>query len=120
MIRYLVRFELIYGYSDGAQGIVQYRGQNIADFWQTAEFEDLVHFLVWGRWPSAIEKEALRSELVKAAQDVPESVKTVICGFPYVLFHSYNLGILEPLILFMQKNGCTNADDHCRSRSIFG
>ncbi|KAL8832153.1 MAG: hypothetical protein Q9191_000426 [Dirinaria sp. TL-2023a] len=67
---------------DGAQGIVQYRGQNIADFWQTAGFEDLVHFLVWDRWPSAVEKEALRSELVKAAQEVPESVKRVIRGFP--------------------------------------
>ncbi len=71
--------------SDGAQGIVQYRGHNIADFWQTAEFEDLVHLLVWGHWPSTLEKEAMKDELFKAAQNVPESVKTVIYAFPYVL-----------------------------------
>ena len=70
--------------SDGAEGVVQYRGHNIADFWQTAEFEDLVHLLVWGHWPSTLEKEVLKDELFKAAQIVPESVTTVIYAFPYV------------------------------------
>ena len=36
-------------FSDGAQGIVQHRGYSITDFWQTAEFEDLLHLLVWGQ-----------------------------------------------------------------------
>ena len=71
--------------SDGAQGIVQYRGHNVTDFWQTAEFEDLIYLLIWGHWPSPLEKEAIKDELFKAAQIVPESVKTVIYAFPYVL-----------------------------------
>lgn len=71
--------------SDGAQGIVQYRGHNITEFWQTAEFEDLLHLLVWGHWPSTLEKEAVKDELFKAAQIVPNSVKAVIYAFPFVL-----------------------------------
>ena len=71
--------------SDGAQGIVQYRGHNITDFWQTAEFEDLVHLLVWGYWPSTLEKETIKDKLFQAAQIIPESVKTVIHAFPYGL-----------------------------------
>ena len=73
---------LTYSNSDGAQGIVQFRGHNIADFWETAEFEDLAHLLVYGQWPAPAEKEALRIELVKAANKVPESVIRVIQGFP--------------------------------------
>lgn len=91
MIKCLICYDLTYDDSDGAQGIVQYRGQNIADFWQTAEFEDLLHLLVWGRWPSAAEKEALRNELIEAAKEVPGSVQTVICGFPYVPFRLFYL-----------------------------
>ena len=73
---------LTYSNSDGAQGIVQFRGHNIADFWETAEFEELAHLLIYGQWPAPAEKEALRSELVNAAQKVPESVVRVIQGFP--------------------------------------
>ena len=72
-------------HSDGAQGIVQYRGHNLAEFWQTAEFEDLAHLLIWGRLPSAAEKEAFRKELVVGAQNIPDSVSKVIQSFPYVL-----------------------------------
>ena len=68
--------------SDGAEGIVQYRGHNLAEFWQTAQFEDLTYLLIWGRWPSTLEKEALRKELVAAAQEIPDSVSKVIQSFP--------------------------------------
>ena len=71
--------------SDGAQGIVQYRGHNITDFWQTAEFEDLLHLIVWGHWPSTIDNEAIKDDLIKAERIVPESVKAVIYAFPYIL-----------------------------------
>ena len=67
--------------SDGRQGLVQYRGHNLADFWKTADFEDLSHLLIWGHWPSAAEKEALRKELVTAAQKIPDSVSKVIQPF---------------------------------------
>lgn len=63
---------------------MQYRGHNLADFWNVAEFEDITYLLVWGHWPSADEKEALRKELAGAAQNVPESVVNVIQAFPCV------------------------------------
>ena len=68
--------------SDGSQGIVQYRGHNLAEFWKTAEFEDLSYLLVWGHWPSSAEKEAFRKELAAAAQKIPDSVSKVIESFP--------------------------------------
>ena len=53
-------------FSDGAQGILQHQGYSITDFWQTVEFEDLLHLLVWGHWPSTLEKEAIKEALFKA------------------------------------------------------
>ncbi|MCJ1282613.1 hypothetical protein MMC26_001938 [Xylographa opegraphella] len=67
---------------DGSMGIMQFWGHNIADFWETADFEDTTHLLLWGRWPTASEKEVLRMGLIKAAQDVPGSVIRVIQAFP--------------------------------------
>ena len=77
--------------SDGAQGIVQYRGHNIADFWQTAEFEDLLHLSAWGHWPSTVEKKAVTDELFKAVQIVPDRVKAVIYAFPFVLSNAQSV-----------------------------
>ena len=65
-------------------GIMQYRGHNIADFWETADFEDTTHLLVWERWPTAAERETLRKNLVRAAQDIPESAVRVMQAFPCV------------------------------------
>ena len=68
-------------------GIMQYRGHNIADFWETADFEDTTHLLIWERWPTGVEKEALRKDLVRAAQNIPDSVVRVVQAFPYVSYH---------------------------------
>ncbi|MCJ1385545.1 hypothetical protein MMC17_008668 [Xylographa soralifera] len=67
---------------DGSMGIIQFRGHNIADFWETADFEDTTHLLIWERWPNTAEKEALRKDLIRAAQNVPDSVVRVVQAFP--------------------------------------
>ena len=67
-------------------GIMQFRGHNIADFWKTADFEDMTHLLIWGSWPTAAEKEALRKKLIRAALDIPDSVVKVVQAFPCVIY----------------------------------
>ena len=91
-------------FSDGAQGIIQHRGYSITDFWQTAEFEDPLHLLVWGHWPSTLEKETIKDELFKAARIIPESVKTVIYAFPYVLSNTQSRADPNRLTFFYRKS----------------
>jgi citrate synthase len=55
---------------DGQNGILLYRGYNIADLAEKATYEEVVYLLLHGCLPSAEQKSALASELA-GARDLP-------------------------------------------------
>ena len=67
---------------------MQYRGHNVAEFWDTADFEDVAYLLTWGDWPTSEQRETFRKDIYKAMKEVPSSVIQVIRSFPYVLTKS--------------------------------
>ena len=67
---------------------MQYRGHNVAELWDTAEFEDLAYLLIWGDWPTSEQREDFRKNLYEAMKDIPNSVIQTIRSFPYVLMRS--------------------------------
>nr|ASK38711.1 citrate synthase-like protein [Paecilomyces divaricatus] len=68
-------------YTDGHRGLLLFRGYALEQLWQ-AEFEDMLHLLVWGKYPTPSQREALRLTLATLMSTTPKHVAEVIETFP--------------------------------------
>lgn len=59
-----------------------YRGYTLEQLWGS-EFEEMLHLLLWGKYPSPIQTEELRQRMAQYMQDVPDIVRRTIFSFPY-------------------------------------
>lgn len=60
---------------------LHYRGYDILDFAETAEFEEIAHLLIHGTLPTKSELSAYKTKL-KSLRKLPESVKTMLEAIP--------------------------------------
>jgi len=56
---------------------LHYRGYNILDFSDKAEFEEVAYLLIHGDWPNSTQLQAYKYKL-KALRDLPETLKTML------------------------------------------
>jgi citrate synthase len=66
---------------DGEQGILRYRGYDIADLAEHASFPEVCHLLIHGELPNATERETFRTRLTRHSL-VHEDMKKFFEGFP--------------------------------------
>ena len=64
---------------DPDQGILRYRGYDIADLAENSSYEEVSYLLLEGELPSSDELEAFREEL--AARELPRAVAAIIDGY---------------------------------------
>ena len=68
-------------YIDGEQGILRYRGYDIADLAESASFPEVCHLLIYGELPTRPEREEFRTRLTRHSL-VHEDMKKFYEGFP--------------------------------------
>ncbi|KKK16626.1 citrate synthase [Aspergillus rambellii] len=68
-------------FSDHERGLLLFRGYSLEELWDS-DFEDMVHLLVWGSYPTSLQKENLRRQLAELMLAVPESVHQAIRALP--------------------------------------
>ncbi|KAE8167975.1 citrate synthase [Aspergillus tamarii] len=68
-------------YSDHERGVLLFRGYTLAQLWGS-DFEDMLHLLVWGTYPTMQQKGDLNRKLTEQMLAVPESVHRTIRGLP--------------------------------------
>ncbi|KAE8363262.1 citrate synthase-like protein [Aspergillus caelatus] len=68
-------------YSDHERGVLLFRGYTLAQLWDS-DFEDMLHLLVWGTYPTMQQKRDLNRKLTEQMLAVPESVHRTIRGLP--------------------------------------
>jgi citrate synthase len=69
-------------YIDGEQGILRYRGYDIADLAESASFPEVCHLLIYGRLPTRPEREGFRTRLTRHSL-VHEDMKLFFEGLPH-------------------------------------
>ena len=60
---------------------LHYRGYDILDFAETAEFEEIAHLLVHGKLPNSAELKAYKTRL-RAMRGIPAAIKTILEAIP--------------------------------------
>ena len=60
---------------------LHYRGYDILDFAETAEFEEIAHLLVHGKLPNSAELKAYKTRL-RAMRGIPAAIKTILEAMP--------------------------------------
>lgn len=70
--------------SDHETGRLLYRGYTLEEMWN-GDFEDMMHLLVWGSYPTAAQRKVLSQKLAGYMVDVPESVIRAVQALPLVL-----------------------------------
>ena len=68
-------------YIDGEQGILRYRGYDIAELATHASFPEVCHLLIYGELPTRPQREAFRTRLTRHSL-VHEDMKKFFEGFP--------------------------------------
>lgn len=63
--------------SDHDHGQLVFRGYTLEQLWD-ADFEDMLHLLVWDTYPSPEERTGLREKLARYMEQVPRSVHEAI------------------------------------------
>jgi citrate synthase len=66
---------------DGEQGILRYRGYDIADLAENASFPEVCHLLIYGELPTRPQRESFRTRLTRHSL-VHEDMKKFFEGFP--------------------------------------
>ncbi|KAL4892505.1 citrate synthase [Aspergillus ambiguus] len=66
---------------DHDHGSLLLRGYTLEQL-EGSDFEDILHLLVWGSYPTTDQREALRRELARQMMAIPESVHRTIQSFP--------------------------------------
>jgi citrate synthase len=70
-----------------------FRGYSLDQLW-SCEFEDMLHLMVWGRYPTPSQSESLRRTLASLMADIPKTVFEVIEKFPSVTYSKNNILVL--------------------------
>lgn len=60
---------------------LHYRGYNILDFSDKAEFEEVAYLLIHGDWPNMAQLQSYKEKL-KSLRDLPEALKTILENIP--------------------------------------
>lgn len=68
-------------YSDHERGVLLFHGYTLSQLWDS-DFEDMLHLLVWGTYPSMQQKKDLNRKLTEQMLAVPDSVHRTIRGLP--------------------------------------
>ncbi|CAG7927768.1 unnamed protein product [Penicillium olsonii] len=68
-------------FSDHERGLLLYRGYTLEQLWG-ADFEQMLHLLLWAQYPTEVQREELRQRLAQYMQEVPETVHRSIGNFP--------------------------------------
>ncbi|KAE8333286.1 citrate synthase [Aspergillus sergii] len=68
-------------YSDHERGLLLFRGYTLSQLWDS-DFEDMLHLLVWGTYPTIQQKKDLNRKLTDQMLAVPDSVHRTIRGLP--------------------------------------
>lgn len=68
-------------FADGDRGLLLLRGYALEQLWQSS-FEDLLHLMVWKKYPTPSQSENLRKTLVSIMLETPQTVFEVIRNFP--------------------------------------
>jgi citrate synthase len=58
-----------------------YRGYTLEQLWG-ADFEEMLHLLLWAVYPTKSQREELRRQLVQYMQEVPDIVRQSIVNLP--------------------------------------
>ncbi|KAK2011006.1 citrate synthase [Colletotrichum eremochloae] len=66
---------------DGKRGYIQFRGYPIEYLVEKHDYEEVIHLLIWGRLPDAVEKREFQRKIAAGCVP-PESVVRVITSFP--------------------------------------
>ncbi|KNG84511.1 hypothetical protein ANOM_008235 [Aspergillus nomiae NRRL 13137] len=66
---------------DHERGVLLFRGYTLAQLWDS-DFEDMLHLLVWGTYPTRQQKKDLNRKLAHQMLTVPESVHRTIRELP--------------------------------------
>ena len=69
-------------YIDGEQGILRYRGYDIATLAENATFPEVAFLLIYGRLPNSAERQEFRSRLTRHTL-VHEDMKLFFAGLPH-------------------------------------
>jgi citrate synthase len=64
---------------DPDEGVLMYRGYDIADLAEHATYEDVAHLLLEGELPTGSERDAFREQLA-AARELPPAAATIVDG----------------------------------------
>lgn len=67
--------------SDHESGQLLFRGYTLEQLWD-ADFEEMLHLLVWGTLPSAEQRMKLSGKLARLMKQVPGSVHETIRTLP--------------------------------------
>ncbi|KAL2004489.1 hypothetical protein VTN00DRAFT_3461 [Thermoascus crustaceus] len=68
-------------FADSERGLLLYRGHKLEQVWDS-NFEEMLHLMVWGKYPTSQQKEELRQVLATTMSKVPENVVNTIKAFP--------------------------------------
>lgn len=68
---------------DSDRGLLMFRGYALEQLWES-DFEDMLHLMVWGKYPTPSQSESLRKDLASLMSNIPSTVFEVIEDFPYV------------------------------------
>ncbi|KAB8269257.1 citrate synthase-like protein [Aspergillus minisclerotigenes] len=68
-------------YSDPERGVLLFHGYTLSQLWDS-DFEDMLHLLVWGTYPTMQQKKDLNRKLTDQMLAVPDSVHRTIRGLP--------------------------------------
>ncbi|GFF26254.1 citrate synthase [Aspergillus lentulus] len=66
---------------DGKRGYIQYRNHSIEDLFEHNDYEEVIHLLIWGKLPTATQKQTLRQKLAMEMKP-HQCVIDVIQAFP--------------------------------------
>ncbi|WP_297792562.1 citrate synthase [uncultured Eudoraea sp.] len=78
---------------DGEKGILRYRGYNIEDLAEKADFLEVAYLLIFGELPTAEELSKFDAD-IKAESHVDEEMKKILDGFPK---SAHPMGVLSSL-----------------------
>ncbi|RAL04653.1 putative citrate synthase [Aspergillus ibericus CBS 121593] len=73
--------ETAISFSDHERNLLLFRGYSLEQLWES-DFEDVLHLLVWGSYPTVLQRKDLNHKLTEAMLAVPESVQRTIQSLP--------------------------------------
>ncbi|EUC40740.1 hypothetical protein COCMIDRAFT_107988 [Bipolaris oryzae ATCC 44560] len=68
-------------FADGERDLLLFRGYSLEQLWQS-DYEDMLHLMVWDKYPTPVQKESLRRALITAMLEVPKTVFEIVSTFP--------------------------------------